>query len=358
MSNNQIERIYFCPLAKKPVVLNVTHLTNQTILNEMTLKIFIDFSVAPDILELLKEGTSGHQLIFSKTPATSVLVKAKWDPQLETVDIFFGQPDPKTVGKAGQLKWIHISTSSITRYDNPEFRDLVSKRNIAVSNSASVYNEACAVHTMSFILAQARQLPLGLNTHSGIGSETWYNLRNACVSLQDQTVLILGYGAIGKRLSELLRPFNMKVIAYRRKVRGDEGVQVITGNKLDHALSQEADHIVNILPESAETQHFFDANRFAAIKPGAVFYNIGRGTTVNQDALLDALRSGRLKAAWLDVTDPEPLPGNHPLLTEPNCFITPHVAGGHLDEAKTLVHHFLRNFKRFVRAEPLNDQVM
>jgi len=324
----------------------------------MTLKIYIDFAVTPVIRELLKEGTSGHQLIFSKSPATSVLFKAEWDPQLETVDIFFGQPDPETIDKISKLKWIQISTSSITRYDNPEFRNQVAERTIAVSNSASVYNEACAVHTLSFMLAQARQLPVGLNTYTDIGTDTWYNLRHSCIPLQDQTVLILGYGTIGMRLAELLRPLNMNVIAYRRKIRGDEGVQVITGDKLDSALAQEADHIVNILPESAETNHFFNSDRFTTIKPGAVFYNIGRGTTVNQDALLDALRSGHLKAAWLDVTDPEPLPKDHPLLTQPNCFITPHVAGGHPDEAKTLVRHFLRNLKRFVQSEPLLDQVM
>jgi phosphoglycerate dehydrogenase-like enzyme len=324
----------------------------------MTLKIYVDFAVAPDILKLLEEETAEHELIFSKSPATSVLFKAEWDPELETVDIYFGQPDPETIDKIYKLKWIQISTSSITRYDNPEFRAQVAERNIAVSNSASVYNEACALHTLSFMLAQARQLPAGLNTYTDIGSDTWYTLRHSCIPLQGQTVLILGYGAIGKRLAELLRPFDMNVIAYRRKIRGDEGVQVITGNKLNHTLSKEADHIVNILPESLETNHFFDSKRFAAIKPGAVFYNIGRGTTVSQDALLEALRSGSLKAAWLDVTDPEPLPNDHPLLAQPNCFITPHVAGGHPDEAKTLVRHFLKNFERFIREEPLLDQVM
>ena len=95
-----------------------------------------------------------------------------------------------------------------------------------------------------------------------------------------------------------------------------------------------------------------------AVKPGAIFYNIGRGTTVNQDDLLDALRSGRLKAVWLDVTEPEPLPDEHPLRAEPNCFITPHVAGGHVDETKSLVRHFLGNFERFIRDEPLLDRVM
>ena len=82
-----------------------------------------------------------------------------------------------------------------------------------------------------------------------------------------------------------------------------------------------------------------------------VFYNIGRGTTVNQDALSDASRSGHLKAAWLDVTEPEPLPDNHPLRAQPNCFITPHIAGGHTGEAKTLVGHFLQPLANATFAE-------
>jgi len=156
----------------------------------------------------------------------------------------------------------------------------------------------------------------------------------------------------------LLQPFQVKVLAYRRKARGDEGVPVITPDQLAQAPASEADHIVNILPDNLESRHFFNAARFATLKPGAVFYNIGRGTTVDQDALLKALQSGRLKAAWLDVTDPEPLPENHPLWSAPNCFMTPHLAGGHADEAKTLVGHFLKNFEHFVRNEPLLDRVM
>jgi len=207
------------------------------------------------------------------------------------------------------------------------------------------------------MLAQARKLPLALKTRTASGTDAWYAIRGSSGTLRGETVLIVGYGAIGKRLAELLRPFDMKVIAYRRKARGDEGVPVVTEDQLARALA-EADHIVNILPESSETRHFFNATRFSAIKPGAIFYNIGRGTTVAQDALLDTVRSGRLGAAWLDVTEPEPLPDEHPLWAEPNCFITPHVAGGHVGEAKTLVRHFLKNFDRFICRKPLLDRVM
>ncbi len=116
--------------------------------------------------------------------------------------------------------------------------------------------------------------------------------------------------------------------------------------------------MIDILPDNAASRGFVNADLFSAMKRGAVFHNIGRGTTVDQDALVVALRSGRLSAAWLDVTEPEPLPEDHPLRMEPNCFITPHIAGGHHAEDETLVRHFLENFRRFVACEPLRDRIL
>jgi phosphoglycerate dehydrogenase-like enzyme len=322
------------------------------------LRIFVDFAAPSDAMELLRVGTAGHQLVFPSTPLASVLASpGASDPLFATANVAFGQPDPRAIEQARQLRWIHISSSGITRYDNPGFRALVAERRIVVSNSASVYCEACAVHALSFILAQARKLPLALKSRIAGGAAPWQALRASSSTLRGESVLIVGYGAIGGRLVELLCPFEMKVTAYRRHPRGDEGVPVITENQLDHALATQAQHIVNILPDSAETRHFFNRARFAALQPGAIFYNIGRGSTVDQEALLEALRSGRLAAAWLDVTEPEPLPDDHPLWAEAHCHITPHVAGGHIDEFGTLVRHFLNNLNRFVRGEPLADHV-
>jgi len=311
----------------------------------------------PDALELLRAGTAGHELIFPAKPAVSVLAQAERDPQFASVDVAFGQPDPQAMLESARLRWAHISSSGITRYDTPEFRAAMAGRGIRVTNSAAVYAEACAAHAMSFMLAHTRRLPLGLHTRTTGGTDTWHALRAASGTLCGETVLIVGFGAIGRRLVEMLQPFDVSIQAYRRRARGDEGVPVVTAEGLPAALAS-ADHVVNILPESAETRRFFERSRFAAMKPGAVFYNIGRGATVDQEALLEALRSGHLGAAWLDVTDPEPLPDSHPLWAEPNCFITPHVAGGHTGEVKTLIRHFARNLERFVRGEPLLDRVM
>jgi phosphoglycerate dehydrogenase-like enzyme len=322
-----------------------------------SLRIYVDLAMPPEALDLLRAGTSRHALVFPAKPVTSVLSKGEPDPQFATVDVAFGQPDLESIREAQRLRWVQVSSAGITRYDSAEFRELTRARGIAVSNSSEVYNEACAVHALGFMLAQARQLPLGLRTRAASGTPEWLAIRAYSRTLRDETVLLVGYGAIARRLAELLEAFDVKIIAHRRQARGDELVPVVTAEGLPTALAA-ADHVVNILPESAETRGFFGVSRFAGMKPGATFYNIGRGATVDQDALLAALRSGRLGAAWLDVTEPEPLPDGHPLWGEPNCFITPHVAGGHTGEAKTLVRHFLKNLERFVRQEPLADRVM
>jgi phosphoglycerate dehydrogenase-like enzyme len=322
-----------------------------------TYRIFADLAMPPDALDLLKRETAGHELLFPQAPITSVLAKGEPDPLFPTADIAFGQPDLRAIADAPKLKWIHVSSSGITRYDTPEFRAFVAERGIVVSNSAQVYNEDCAAHVLSFMLAQARCLPWALGSQEPNGSPRWNELRGSCRSLRGETAVILGYGTIGKRLAELLQPLGMNLIAFRRKPRGDEGIPVVGDAALPKTLAQ-ADHVIDILPESTATAGFFDAARFGQLKPGAIFYNIGRGATVDQAALHAALSSKHVAAAWLDVTEPEPLPPDHPLRGLPNCFITPHIAGGHRNEVQTLVRHFLCNLERFTRGEALIDRVM
>lgn len=321
------------------------------------LKIYTDARLGPAALELLQDGTAPHQLVFPLKQGESVLQKSEAGPEFAGVDIAFGQPDVADVERAPRLRWIHLTTAGYTRYDTPEFRALAARAGFALSNSSAVYAEPCAEHALAFMLAQTRQLPQGLRTRCANGEPEWNALRQNSSCLTGQNVLILGYGAIGARLAELLAPFRMRVVAMRRHPRGDEGVATITPDELPAAMAA-ADHVVNILPENAASLAFINAERLGWMKPGAVFHNIGRGTTVDQRALDNALRSGHLAAAWLDVTDPEPLPDDHPLWSAPNCHITPHTAGGHTNETLTLVRQFLENFRRFQHGEPLLDRIL
>jgi phosphoglycerate dehydrogenase-like enzyme len=208
------------------------------------------------------------------------------------------------------------------------------------------------------MMAIARQLPVAWAEQAGPRGWRPGPIRAKSQLLLGQSALILGFGAIGQRIAELLAPFDMNLIAIRRHpASGPTPIRVEPVERLDELLPT-ADHVLNTLPANAASDRFVSARRVELMKPGAIFYNIGRGTTVDQDALLDALRHGRLAAAYLDVTDPEPLPPDHPLWSAPNCYITPHSAGGHTNEPQRIIDHFLSNLRRFEQGQAMADRVM
>ncbi len=308
-------------------------------------------------LAILQKGVESHRQVFSSQLSSSNLAAGAPDPTLAEADIAFGQPDPSSALQSPKLRWIQLTTAGYTRYDTDTFREGATQRQIAVSNSSQVYAQPCAEHALAFMLAEARQLPQCLNAQAHRG---WDSARHRANSrlLAGQEVLLLGFGAIGHRLAELLAPFGVRIRALRRKQIGETGgPEVISLEHLPEAL-QSADHVVNILPDNPATRGFLSAARFAETKPGVVVYNIGRGTTVDQTALLGALNSGQVRAAYLDVTDPEPLSADHPLWAAPNCYITPHTAGGFGAEEEALVQHFLANLQRFIGGQELLDRVI
>lgn len=321
------------------------------------MKVFSDAGFAGSALELLRQGIGGHELIFPKVGTASVLEQAAADPALLDADVIVGQPSPESVLASEKLRWLQITTAGYTRYDTPEFWDAARGKGLIVTNSSHVYDQPCAEHALAFVLAQARELPFSLRSRAKPGTPEWHELRGRYRLLSGQKMVILGYGAIAECLVDMLAPFDMEIVGWRRQARGDEKVRIVSGQELPAMLAS-SDHVMNILPDNAATQSYFDAERFARIKAGATFYNIGRGTTVDQAALFDALSSRHLGAAWLDVTDPEPLPDDHPLLTLENCHITPHTAGGHFNESETLVRHFLGNFRRFLDGQPLKNRII
>ncbi|MCC5845396.1 MAG: D-2-hydroxyacid dehydrogenase [Verrucomicrobia bacterium] len=321
------------------------------------MKIYVDFRLPEDALSCLREETRAHELLFPPALSGTVLEPGGVDEGFLDAEIALGQPSPDAVAVAERLRWVHVSSSGITRYDTPAFRALAAEKGLAVTNSAHVYNEACAEHVLSFMLAQSRRLAEGLATPRFESGEAWLRHRGGCVPLRGQCVLIVGFGAIGERLAELLEPFDMKITGCRRMPRGDEPVRMVREAELPDAL-RGADHVVNILPDSPWTRGFFDEARLGLLKAGATFYNIGRGGTVNQEALLERFARDPGFHAWLDVTEPEPLPADHALWREPRCRITPHVAGGHRGEALTLVRHFSANLRRFECGGVLTDRVM
>jgi phosphoglycerate dehydrogenase-like enzyme len=317
------------------------------------LTIWTNANFPPAVMDAIKQGVAAHSFIQSTKPASNILSAGERDDTLSQADIAFGQPDPQQVIASPKIKWVHLTTAGYTRYDTPEFRNAMKSRNTAVTNSSAVFAEPCAQHLLAFIMAGARRLPQAFKT-SAWPQEA---MREQCCLLEGQFALIYGYGSIARRLAELLAPLKMKLTGVRRTVRGDETIPTVTLDAAESLLPV-ADHVIDILPASCETEYFFNADRLPRMKPSAIFYNIGRGSTVDQIILQEMLETCKIAAAYLDVTTPEPLSPDSILWRLDNCFITPHTAGGHSTEFQRSAQHFLDNLKRYIGNQPLNDRII
>lgn len=308
-------------------------------------------------MALLAKGAGAHTLVLSGVRNSSVLAGGQRDPSIVGADIAFGQPDPADCIANAGLRWVEVSSAGYTRYDNEPFRQAIRARGAAFTNASQVYADACAEHVLSMMLALARQLLPSYATQLGDRAWPYTERRDNSRLLARQTVVMLGFGAIGRRLAELLGPFGMRLYALRRQRHSEKGVHVVPEQDLTRVLA-EADHVVNVLPENEATLNYVNARRIACFKAGARFYNVGRGPTVDQAALIEGLKSGRIGAAYLDVTVPEPLPPAHPLWSTPNCYITPHTAGGRNNVNLELVRHFLGNLAAFEKGGPMVDRIL
>lgn len=325
----------------------------------MSLTVWANHELRPGARELFYDSLArlGCRVIQSEQSSRSVLTEGGLDPLLAEADVAYGQPDPADLISYARLRWVALSTAGYTRYDNSDFRTAMRARGTVVTNASQVFANPSAEHLLAMMLSFTRELPKYAVNQAGPHGWEYLSGRYSKDMLTGKTVLILGYGSIGRRLAELLAPFRCRVIGLRRTPRGDEGIEIARESELATVLPL-AHHVVNVLPDAVATRRLCNAGFFQAMARGALFYNIGRGTTVDQEALLGALRSGQVGGAYLDALEPEPLPPEHPLWREPHCQITPHVAGGHREQDENLVRHFLANLGNFINGEPLTDRII
>jgi len=320
-------------------------------------RVWTDLKLPADLLDLLRAALPDDTLLLARRPQESNLTSGGPDPLLATAHIAFGQPDPQTLLDSPDLRWVHLSTAGYERYDRPDWLDRLRSRGVSLTRSSRVYDEPCAHHALAMILAAARRLGDALANQFTAQAWPAGPIRSGSRMLRGAFFLIAGFGSIGRRLAALLAPFDARIVGLRRSPSPDDPVQTRPLADVDRLLPQ-ADFIVNLLPGGEATRGYFSASRLALARNDVIFINIGRGSTVDQSALADRLASNPLMQAWLDVTDPEPLPPQHPLWGLPNCFITPHTAGGLGTERRRLIEHFLENRRRFARGEDLLDRVV
>jgi phosphoglycerate dehydrogenase-like enzyme len=250
--------------------------------------------------------------------------------------------------RAPRLRWIQSISAGVEDFVSPA----LAAHGIVLTNAAGVYDAGLAESVLGFLLALSARIVEDARLEPGAWPSGGTRL------LRGTTALVVGAGSIGTEVGRLLRAAGIHVRGVARTPRPPDGTfDAIAGPEELHAELGGADHVVNVLPITDPTRGVFDAGAFAAMRPHAVFVNIGRGATVDEPALIEALAHGRIAGAALDVFEVEPLPAESPLWRMPNVLVSPHRAGDHEGWQTDVVALFVDNLERFVAGEPLRNVV-
>ena len=207
---------------------------------------------------------------------------------------------------------------------------------------------------MALTLTLARQL----DVYAGQQARHEYGPRHEALHLPDATLLVVGMGSIGAEVARLASAFGVSVLGTdARRDRPPPGAQAVHPPEALDQLLPTADVVVNLLPHTPATDGLFDAGRFSLLRRGTLYVSAGRGETTSSDALLAALRDGRVGGAGLDVVDDEPVPPESPLWDAPRLLITPHVAWSGPDLGERRYGVVRENSRRFVQGEPLLAEI-
>jgi phosphoglycerate dehydrogenase-like enzyme len=252
------------------------------------------------------------------------------------------------VPRAPRLRWIQSSSAGVEDLAHP----VLVERGIELTNAGGVFDVGLAESVLGFLLAFSARI---LESARRVPGEWVFDPVRL---LRGTLALVVGAGSIGAETGRLLRSVGLRVRGVARTARPPDDVfESIVGPDDLHTELATADHVVNVLPITPATRRMFGSAQFAAMKPTAVFVNIGRGATVDEPALIQALRGGVIAGAALDVFDEEPLPAENPLWRMPNVLVSPHRAGDHEGWEADVVALFVANLRRFVAGEPLRNVV-
>lgn len=246
--------------------------------------------------------------------------------ELPDTDIFVGYSlRANQLKYTKKLKWVHSTAAGVAQLMYPELREA----GVLVTNPSGVFSVPMAEHTMGLLLALARNFPDSVRQQDkAIWSqqELWDKPQHL-EEMNGQLLLIVGYGSIGRELAKRAKAFEMRVWGVTRSGVGDLTLveRILPAAKMHEALP-EADYVVISAPETAETKHLIGAAELAKMKRGARLINVGRGSLLDEEALICALKNGALSGAAIDVAETEPLPAESPLWMAPNLFITPHTS--------------------------------
>jgi D-2-hydroxyacid dehydrogenase (NADP+) len=284
-------------------------------------KIYIDISgYTPDSDEQKMMMAAAREVVAD---VEIIPVGRKLDENiLSDMQVLIGRCNVEYITKAKKLHWLQHSAHGI---DNCLTED-IRKMDFILTNAQHTSGPPIAEHVIGMMLMMSRGL---IPLHSAQTEQNW--IRRAAgiriIEIKGKTMLVVGLGGIGTEVAEKASALGMRVLATRNSSRnGPDFVEYVGLSDEVYELAKQADVVVNTLPLTKQTRGMFNNKLFDSVKRGAYYINVGRGETTNNEDLIAALKDGRLTAAGIDATDPEPLPPGHELWTLPNIIITPHIA--------------------------------
>ncbi len=332
----------------------------QEVSADKTLNVLIIMGISIGALQNLRQRFPSARFVVPGEEADSdgryrIAEAAPSEAELAGADVIIGwQVSPEQLVQAPRLRWFHAGSAGVEHLDLHSLRE----HGVILTNSRGVSAPNMAEHAIGMMVALARRFPRLMReqaVHSWRDEDTHREVRE----LGEETLLIIGTGEIGSQIASRAAAFGMRVEGLRRRALAEtlpNFARIWLRDELSEALSG-ADHVVATLPDTPDTRGLLDAAAFAACKPGAMIYNIGRGAVIDTQALVAALQSGHLGGAGLDVTEPEPLPADSPLWDLENVLITAHTSGAsprYWERQEALVSE---NVARYQDGRPLRNLV-
>lgn len=297
-------------------------------------------------------------------PASLVSILAPEFPDLEFIsasrseaaglasaaDVILSWCSPEIVDAANRARWVQIFSAGAERCLSTR---RILDGEVILTNAQKMTSPAIGEHAVTMALSLSRGI---IGYAKAMSAGQWDNDR-PMDSVTGKTMLVAGLGGIGRATAERANALGMRVVGTRNSSReGPDYVDYVGLSDELLELAAGADIVVNALPLTDKTRGLFDKDFFDAVKPGAIFINVARGASVVTDDLVVALKDGRLSAAGLDVTDPEPLPPDHALWQMENVIITPHVAWAGADRNRTRLLA-VENLRRYIAGDALLNVV-
>jgi phosphoglycerate dehydrogenase-like enzyme len=251
--------------------------------------------------------------------------------------------------KANNLKWIHWCGAAVDRIMSPELM----ASDIILTNARGIFDSVMAEYVLGYMLSE---LKLFRETWRLQDEKSWQTRLTG--KLAGSNAVIFGVGSIGRETARLLRSVGVEVSGVGRSSRNDDPDfgKIFTSKQAFEALN-DADWVVGLLPLTDETALYFNADFFGAMKSEAYFMNLGRGESVDEDALITVLEQGKIAGAMLDVFHNEPLDQGRPIWDAPNIVISPHTSSYYAEYEEDMANQFMNNFARFKEQKPLDNVV-